>query len=210
MHVVIDNPVQRVEMPESIKTFVVDSDGGRRTLVAELLRNLGYITAASCECVTDLETKISLATNQKYLLVLCVDSVTDAIILELKNFLAFGTMPVLLLVENINKAVVEQAMKAGVTAFLSLGVKGNRVEQAIDSAFANFSVVNDLQNQVSRLKNQLEDRIIIDKAKGLVMKNRGLDEQHAYSYLRDYSMRNGEKLIDVANMIIATAELLDK
>ena len=66
-----------------------------------------------------------------------------------------------------------------------------------------------MQKQITELKNTLQDRIIIEKAKGVIMKNKQLDEDKAYVYLRNYSMDRGLKMVDVANMINATEELMN-
>ena len=206
---VIDNQISRVASPKRIRSLVVDGDSQRRILVEELLSNMGYSTLESAESIADLASGTKRLDDQNLLLVLCVDSATDHLISQLQIFLKSRAMPVLMLAENIDQDGMRNAMKSGVTAFLSLSVQGNRVKQAIDSAFANFSVVNDLQQKISALDSRLENRVTIDKAKGLVMKTKGLDESQAYSYMREYAMKNGKKLIEVAEMTIATAELLD-
>lgn len=209
MQVVIDNRMTRVTMPASIKSLVVDHDAQRRVLVEELLSNMGYSTLESCASISELTLQRQSA-NGKHLLVLCANEVNGNLINQLKELLKNHSMPVLMLAEDIDKEAMADAMKAGVTAFLSLGIQGNRIKQAIDSAFANFSVVTDLHEQIEGLKTRLDDRIVIEKAKGLIMKNRSLDEEKAYAFLRDYAMKNGKKLVDVAQMMIVTAELLDK
>lgn len=211
MLVVSDTKFNSVTMPASIKSVVVDSDTQRRRLVEELLNNMGFSTLESCGQICELgnATHNASTVSASVLLVIYLDAVNDTDINALKQFLSRRPMPVLLLIDDIDIHAREKAMQAGVTAFLSLGVQGNRVKQAIDSAFASFALVSKLQLQISHLENRLQERIIVDKAKGLVMKNRGLDEAQAYSFLRKYAMRNGKKLIEVARMTIETSELLD-
>lgn len=211
MQVVSDNKLKGVTLPASVKSLVVDSNTQRRRLVEELLSNMGFSTLESCGelCELNRESENIGATASALLLVIYLDTVTDTAMKALKQFLSSRPMPVLLLIDNIEADAQEKALQAGVTAFLSLGVQGNRVKQAIDSAFASFALVSQLQQQISHLENRLQERIIVDKAKGLVMKNRGLDEAQAYSFLRKYAMRNGRKLIDVARMTLETSELLD-
>jgi len=210
MHLAIDHRSTNNPMPASIKSLLVDADGQRRMLVEELLSNMGYSTVASFASVEQISASVPSVEDNNLLLILYVDALTDSTTQQIQHFLTHRPMPLLMLVEEIDKAQMRKAMKAGVSAFVSLGVKGNRIKQAIDSAFANFAVVCDLQQQITSLKDRLDSRVIIDKAKGLVMKNRGMDEAEAYQYLREYAMKKGKKLIDIAQMTIATAELLDK
>ena len=210
MHLIGDTRVTRVAMPASIQSLVVDMNTQRRNLVEELLRNMGYNTIGRSAQITELNPMHESVNRHNLVLVLCVDSVTESITHQLKAFLTKCSIPVLLFAENVDQISMTSAIQAGVTAYLSLSIQGNRVSQAIDLAFANYSVVNDLQTKVNDLEQRLENRIMIDKAKGLVMKNRHLDESQAYKFLQEYAMNNGKKIVEIAQMIISTAEVLDK
>lgn len=210
MHVVIDNEMRRAAMPVSAKSLVVDANIQRRNLVKELLNNMGYSTAESCGDISELNNNIKSADLNNVFLVIYAESVSDESLQQLKDFVERHPMPVLLLIDEIEKDMMTTAMRSGVTAFISLGVQGNRIMQAINSAFANFDIVSDLHAQINTLEDRLTNRIIIDKAKGLIMKNRDLDEAQSYEYLRNYAMKNGKKIVEVAEMTIATAELLNK
>lgn len=202
--------MKKVTMPAEVRTLIVDTDDQRRVLIEELLRNMGYSTVESGKQIGGLQIRAHANKNRNLLLVLCDDELGDATSDELQRFLAQYPMPVLLLAERLDQQLMLKAMTAGVTGFLSLGVQTNRVEQAMDSAIANHSLLADMQRQIVELKTRLEDRIAIDKAKGLIMKNKGLDEAQAYGFLRDYAMKQGKKLADVSGMVIATAALLEK
>ena len=210
MHIVIDNQMQRDAMPGGIKALVVDNDLQRRSIVKELLNNMGFNIAESYTEIKEVSIPVSSSTSQNAVLIAYVENLTDNILTQLVELLSKRPMPVLFLIEEISNTQMTSAMEAGVTAFVSLGVKGNRINHAINTAIANFDVINTLKDKIDSLENRLENRIVIDKAKGLIMKNRGLDEEEAYSYLRSYAMKNGKRIIDVAEMTIATAELLSK
>lgn len=210
MQVVVDNRVTRLTMPASIKSLVVDSDAKRRVLVEELLGNIGYTTAESIPAIEDLSLQENWQARASYLLVICTSAVTDELLRTLQSFLDKNPMPVLMMSEDVSTQTTNKAIDAGVSCFLTLHVQGNRIEQAIDSAFANFTVLQELKTQITDLRTQLHDRVTIEKAKGLIIKNKHLDEKQAYQYLRDYSMKKSMKMIDVANMVIAAAELLEK
>lgn len=210
MQIVVDNRVTRLSMPASIKSLVIDSDGKRRLLVEELLGNIGYTTAESCSHIEDLSLQKNWQAHASYLLVICTSAVTDELLQTMQTFLDKNPMPVLMMSEDVSTQAIRRSTESGVCCFVTLHVQGNRIEQAIDSAFANFNMVQELKTQIIDLKTQLHDRVTIEKAKGLIIKNKHLDEKQAYSYLRDYSMKKSMKMIDVANMVIAAAELLEK
>lgn len=211
MQVVVSSKMQSVTMPASAKSLVVARDDQRRLLVIELLNNMGFNTIESETEIPALEQYLlANDSTQNLFLVFYAEALSELILQQLKDLLACRTMPVLVLIDELDQELMTKAMQAGVSAFISLSMQGNRMENAIYSAFANFDVVSNLQQQISSLEDRLNNRIIIDKAKGLIMKNRGLDESEAYDYLRKYAMKKGHKLLQVAEMTIATAELLDK
>ena len=195
-------------MPTGAKSLLVDRDPQRRGLIKELVNNLGFNTIACCEEIKDIECKPESGA-QNVCLIVYAESVSAELIDQLKAHLARFPMPVLLMIDDIEKEEMTAALEAGVTAFISLGVQGNRIKHAVNTAFANFDAVSALHQKVQSLEDRLDNRIVIDKAKGLIMKNRGLDEAQAYEYLRNYAMKKGKKIVDVADMTIATAELLD-
>ena len=193
------------------KSLVVDMNIQRRKLVGELLGNTGYEPIASwaqvSEMVACMATQNQATAN--LFLVLSQESFALDQPPALQGFLIENPMPVLLLTDDIDQKTKQRAMQTGVTAFLTLKVLCDDLSQAIDTAFASFDTVRDLKQKISSLENRLQDRIVVDKAKGLLMKSRGLDEAQAYGFLRKHAMRSGKKLIDVARMMIETSKLLD-
>ncbi|CAN0604133.1 unnamed protein product, partial [Ectocarpus sp. 12 AP-2014] len=83
------------------------------------------------------------------------------------------------------------------------GVKPDSVRSIIDSAIAQFESFQALRTELVQTRNALEDRKIIERAKGLIMKREGCDEDTAFQILRSTAMDHSERLSDMARRIIA-------
>ena len=198
-------------MPAGLKALIFDSDGNRRSLIQELLTNIGYSTAG---CVTQINQLSKQLAEQDYkkqfdMLVVCQSRVCNDFLEQLKQILEGCSVPVMMMSEDNSVEALNNAISAGIHTYMVLGVQANRMKFSVDTAFANFRVMQGMQQKIAELENALQNRITIEKAKGVIMKNKQFDEDKAYIYLRNYSMERGLKIIDVANMVNATEELMN-
>jgi response regulator NasT len=103
---------------------------------------------------------------------------------------------------------VEAAIRAGVSAYVVDGVKRGSVKAILQVAIARFREFHALRSELETVKSQLEDRKLIDKAKGLIMKHQKCDEPAAYQALRKLAMDRSQRMTDVARNIISVMELM--
>ena len=115
---------------------------------------------------------------------------------------------VLMLTAFSQREVVEQARDAGALAFLVKPFQRSDLVPAIEVAFGRFRELRDLTGEIDSLGEQLESRKIIDRAKSILMNQRGLSEQDAYALLRSSAMNQGRKIVDVAQALITASDLL--
>ena len=205
----ISNIADRMALPVGVRSLIVDNDPNRQMWVEELLCNFGYSTALCCADLNELHKEFSGLENGPKLVILCTDKVSERLLKQLEQFTAVYPLPVLMLAEDTSPASIRSALEAGVTGYMVVGVQGNRIKQAIETTLVQFDVITELKAEIRSLQAQLNDRIVIEKAKGLVMKSRGISEDEAYRYLRDYSMKKGIKLARVAEIILTTAEIFE-
>jgi response regulator NasT len=95
-----------------------------------------------------------------------------------------------------------------VNAYIVLGLSSNRVRTAVDLAFINFTQTETLRGKVAEAENALRERKLIERAKGIVMKQRQIDEDAAYALMRDRAMQQEMRIADVARTIVDATELL--
>lgn len=116
--------------------------------------------------------------------------------------------PVILFGSDGGRETVQLVIQAGVSTYVVNGLDGSRLQPIIDIACARFEMMQRLKNELARATQKLGDRIIIDKAKGILMKQRHLDEDTAYTSLRKLAMTRGKTIAQVAQDLIDSATLL--
>jgi response regulator NasT len=103
---------------------------------------------------------------------------------------------------------IRRAVDAGVSAYVVDGLSMRRVRPILEAAIARFRQFRALASELEKARSQLAERKVIEKAKGLIMDKRGLSEHEAYQAMRRLAMSRNKRLADVAEGIVAAAELL--
>ncbi|MDE2329343.1 MAG: ANTAR domain-containing protein, partial [Bradyrhizobium sp.] len=116
--------------------------------------------------------------------------------------------PVAMFVDHSDSAAIQAAVDAGVSAYIVDGLKKERVKPILDLCISRFNAFAKLQDELERAKSALEDRKVIDRAKGILMKLKGLTEDEAYVLLRSTAMREKKKIGEIAQSILTASELL--
>ena len=111
-------------------------------------------------------------------------------------------------VDQSDAASIQQSVEAGVSAYIVDGLKKERIKPILDLCISRFNAFSKLQDELDRTRSALEDRKILDRAKGLLMKAKGLTEEEAYVLIRSTAMREKKKIGEIAQSIITAAELL--
>lgn len=116
--------------------------------------------------------------------------------------------PVVVFSQDDDDDVIRDAVRAGVSAYVVDGLDAGRLRSVIQVAQAHFEEFQSVKKELETASRKLSERKTIDRAKGILMKSRGLDEDAAYHALRKLAMERGRPLIAIANDVIAMADLL--
>lgn len=116
--------------------------------------------------------------------------------------------PVVIFAQESDDATIRGAIQAGVAAYVVDGLEPGRIRPVIDVAVARFEAHQALKKELAEATQKLSDRKLIDRAKGILMKSRGLDEEGAYAALRRLAMDRGRPLAAVARDVVDMAKLL--
>ena len=100
------------------------------------------------------------------------------------------------------------ATQAGVSAYVVGTIPSERLTPVIDAAVARFEEFNNLRAELVETKLKLDERKVIERAKGLLMKQRGLDEDATYEMLRSMAMKKNMKLADLSHQLLEAASML--
>lgn len=137
-----------------------------------------------------------------------IDSPDRDTLESLRTVQANQPRPMVLFTRDDNGQSIRDAVNAGVTAYIVDGLERRRVRPILDVAMARFSQFRALEEELERARSKLEERKVIERAKGMVMDQQGLSESEAYRAMRELAMRKNKKLSEIAEGVIAAAELL--
>jgi response regulator NasT len=110
-------------------------------------------------------------------------------------------------VDQSDAASIEAAVDAGVSAYIVGSMQKERIKGILDLCISRFNAFSRLQNELEKTRSQLEERKVIDRAKGILMKAKNLTEEQAYALMRKTAMNENKKIADVAQSVITAAEL---
>ncbi len=116
--------------------------------------------------------------------------------------------PIVLFTNDNDTTHVKDAVAAGVSAYIVAGLSPDRIRPILEVAMARFEHEQGLRQELANAKTELQDRKVIDRAKGLLMQRQGLSEKLAYEKLRKAAMDKGLRLGEVAQRILDVADLL--
>ena len=117
--------------------------------------------------------------------------------------------PIAMFVDKSDSETVQAAVDAGVSAYVVDGLRKDRVKPILDVTISRFHAFDRLRSELQEAKLALEDRKIIDQAKGILMKQRNLSEDDAYVLLRRTAMNQNRKIAELARSLVSAAVLLD-
>ncbi len=115
--------------------------------------------------------------------------------------------PIVMFTNDSDTSHVREAVAAGVSAYIVAGLSPERIRPILDVAIARFEHEQSLRNELAEARNELQERKVIDRAKGLLMQRQGLDEAAAYARLRKAAMDRNLKLVEVAQRMLDVADL---
>ena len=116
--------------------------------------------------------------------------------------------PIVMFTDEHDPAIMRQAIQAGVSAYVVEGIQAQRLAPILDVAIARFESDQALRAQLNAREQQLAERKRVELAKGLLMKMKSCNEEEAYTLMRRQAMSRQQKLIQVAEQIIAMHDML--
>lgn len=191
-----------------VHILVIDANRIRASVIEEGLREAN-------------NARVTVITDMTLLMRRIVDLDPDIIVIDLENpnrdtlehmfqVSKAAKRPVAMFVDRSDEASIERAIEAGVSAYVVDGLKKERIKPILDTAVSRFRAFDKLRQELEHAKGELAERKTIDRAKGILMRTRGLDEAAAYAALRKTAMDQGRRIAEIAESLIVAAGLLGK
>jgi response regulator NasT len=191
---------------QSLRVVVMDDDPDRARSVKEALEAGGVKVVAVLGGGLDLLSRIEALAPD--LLIADVDNPDRDMLEGLRRVGQERNRPVVMFAQDGRAETIRAAVEAGVAAYVVGGVQPDRVRPVIEVAIAQFAQFQELRAELDKAKTSLAERKLVEKAKGILMRRRGCGEDEAYKAMRKMAMDQKSRLVDIANKIIAAADLL--
>jgi two-component system, response regulator / RNA-binding antiterminator len=191
---------------QSPKIVIVDESPIRAAILEEGLREAGYVDVQHIREMHNLLARIYALDPD--VIVIDLENPSRDVLEQMFQVSRAVRRPVAMFVDQSDSESARASVEAGVSSYIVDGLKKERIKPILDLCISRFNAFSKLQDELDRTKSALEERKIIDRAKGIVMKLKGLTEDEAYVLLRSTAMREKKKIGEIAQSIITAAELL--
>jgi two-component system, response regulator / RNA-binding antiterminator len=192
-------------MDASLNIVIVDENPVRAAILEEGLREAGHINVVRIEGTAKLLARIYAIDPDVILIDL--ENPSRDVLEQMFQVSRVVKRPVAMFVDQSDSASIQASVDAGVSAYIVDGLKKERIKSILDLCISRFNAFSRLQSELEQTKSALEERKVIDRAKGILMKAKTLSEEQAYALLRKTAMNENRKIADVAQSVITAAEL---
>ncbi len=191
---------------EELSVLIVDEDPGRSAILEQALSDGGCRVIAKLTCGEQLAAQVQR--YQPDVIIIDLDSPDRDTLEQMRTIHRDQPRPIVMFAEDDDSGTINQAIKAGVSAYIVDGLEGKRVKPVIEVAIARFREYQALREELATVKDSLEERKQIDRAKALLIKRQGMSEEQAHQALRKLAMDQGKKLGEAARNVIAIMDIL--
>jgi response regulator NasT len=193
-------------MDPTLKIVIVDENPIRAAILEDGLREAGYAHVVHLNETSHLLTRIYSIDPDVILIDL--ENPSRDVLEQMFQMSRVVKRPIAMFVDQSDAASIEAAVDAGVSAYIVGGLHKERIKNILDLCISRFNAFARLQDELDRTRTALEERKVIDRAKGILMKARKLNEEEAYALLRRTAMNEKKKIAEVAQSVVTAAELL--
>jgi response regulator NasT len=190
----------------SLSVLLVDDDPERAAIVEPALRAAGY------EVVTVVDTAAEMLAQVRArrpdVIIIDRDSPDRDTLEHVCMITRDDPRPIVMFTQDKDRTLMREALEAGVSAYVVDGLSVERVRPIVEVALARFEQWQALRRELDQAQTNLAERKVIERAKGIVMKQRRCTEDEAYAMLRKLAMDRNQRLAHVAESVITMAELL--
>jgi response regulator NasT len=186
--------------------LVIDENAIRSSIIEEGLREAGYERVTVIHEVQGVARIIE--TLQPDVIVIDLENPNRDMMEHLFQLTRTVGRPIAMFVDRSDSASIEAAVEAGVSAYIVDGLKKERVKPILDMAVSRFNAFSRLKRELADARSALEERKVVDRAKGILMKMRNLSEEEAFTLLRQTAMNEKKKMSEIAQSVVTAAGLL--
>jgi response regulator NasT len=188
-----------------LKILIVDESPIRAAILEEGLRESGYAKVVHIRETANLLARI-YAIDPDVILMDLANPSRD-ILEQMFQMSRAVKRPIAMFVDQSDTASIQASVEAGVSAYIVDGLKKQGIKHILDTCISRFNAFSRLQSELDQAKSALEERKVIDRAKGILMKHRHLTEEEAYALMRRAAMNENKKIAEIAQAVLTASEM---
>jgi response regulator NasT len=189
-----------------LRVLVIDESAERADILRAGLVRAGYEVVATLSSPLDLLRAVERV--QPDVIIIDTESPSRDVLEHLVLVSRDQPRPIVMFASDAGADTIREVMRAGVSAYVVDGLDAGRVRSIVEIACARFDEFQRLRDELADAQLKLSERKLVDRAKAVLMKARGLSEEAAYSALRKMAMDRNKRIGEVAQMVIDMADLL--
>jgi response regulator NasT len=192
-------------MDPLLKIVIADESPVRSAIIEEGLREAGFTQVTRIEEMSNLLARIYAIDPD--VIIIDLENPSRDVLEQMFQVSRIVKRPIAMFVDQSDAASIQASVDAGVSAYIVGGLAKERVTNILDLCISRFNAFAKLQAELEQAKNMLEDRKVIDRAKGILMKAKNLTEEEAYALLRKTAMNEKKKIAEIAQSVITASEM---
>jgi two-component system, response regulator / RNA-binding antiterminator len=192
---------------KSLSILVVDESPARAAIIDAGVREAGHAKVTIVHDVTGLARQIAEISPD--VIVINLENPNRDLLESLFQLTRAVKRPIAMFVDQSDRAAMEAAVDAGVSAYVVDGLRKERIRPIVDIAISRFNAYSRMVRELEEARSELEGRKVIDRAKGILMKSKGVSEDEAYAMLRRTAMNQNRKISEIAQSLVLAAGLLE-
>jgi len=190
----------------SLRILLVDPNMVRASILEDGLREAGYANVTVIREMENLLRRIVEADPE--VIFIDLQNPNRDVLEQMFQVSRCVHRPIAMFVDQSDTGMIEAAVEAGVGAYVVDGLRKDRVRSILDTAVSRFNAFSRLRDELDRTRQALEERKVVERAKGILMKARGMDEAEAYDVMRKAAMNENRRIPEVAQSLVTAARLL--
>jgi response regulator NasT len=188
-----------------LRVMLIDENAARADELERALAALGYEVAVSLGSGEGLHDRV--LELRPDVIIIDMESPSRDTLEHVSSVSRHRPLPIVMFANDSDSTTIDMAVRAGVTSYVVDGLSEKRLKPIMEVAIARFKAYESLRAELEKTKADLAERKVIEKAKGIIMKQRQCNEEEAFRAMRKLAMDRNKRLIDVARDVIAFAEL---
>ena len=192
--------------PKPLSILVIDENRLRASVIEAGLREAGFNDLTIIHDVSGIARRITEL--EPDVIVIDLENPNRDMLENMFQLSRAVKRPIAMFVDRSDRASIEAAVEAGVSAYVVDGLKQDRVKPILDMAISRFNAFSRMTRELEEARSELENRKLVDRAKRILMSTRGLSEPQAYALLRKTAMNQNRKISEIAESLITAAGLL--